>query len=456
MDAGMMTREIDADKERYPILTGQGRSMLAFLREHPHAPIFRNRSGHKLTAEDLVQVMEFEEKILGAKVGWDPSAAPGWVGDFVRRCLDGVPHYRRYGGLPGKFEDLPLTSRADLARDITAFIPDSVPIGRMINFRTSGTTGHPLQIPSHPRVAAGYLAFHKRALRRFGVELRNRGGRVGVVLLGFQRRCFTYVSVTPAMGESGLAKINLHPDDWRDPADRAKYLDALEPEVYSGDPISFAVLADLPLSTRPRALISTSMALTPGLRRRLEERFGCPVLDVYSMNEAGPLAMFDPGTGGHVLLQPQMYVEILDPAGRPVPPGTRGEITLTGGFNFYLPLLRYRTGDHASIGYAGEAPALEGLAGRPPVLFRTRAGELINNIEVTHVLERFALPRFALRQGGDGGLVMKTDGVPARQREIAAALVELFGPGQVVEFEAFGGEEGKVIQYVSETGAGPS
>lgn len=44
------------------------------------------------------------------------------------------------------------------------------------------------------------------------------------------------------MDEAGLAKINLHPDDWRDPDDRARYLDALAPEIVAGDPISFAAL----------------------------------------------------------------------------------------------------------------------------------------------------------------------------------------------------------------------
>jgi len=35
------------------------------------------------------------------------------------------------------------------------------------------------------------------------------------------------------------------------------------------------------------------MTLLPGLRQRLERRFGCPVLDIYSMNEAGPVAVAD-------------------------------------------------------------------------------------------------------------------------------------------------------------------
>ncbi|PYS33982.1 MAG: capsule biosynthesis protein CapK, partial [Acidobacteria bacterium] len=121
-----------------------------------------------------------------------------------------------------------------------------------------------------------------------------------------------------------------------------------------------------------------SMLLSRGLRRRLEERFDCPVLDVYSLNEAGPVAVFDSAAAGHVLLQPMLYIEILDSAGHPLNVGERGEITLTGGFNFCLPLLRYRTGDYASLSFEVETPALVGLSGRAPVRFRVANGEWIN------------------------------------------------------------------------------
>src|SRR5205085_3091471 len=92
-------------------------------------------------------------------------------------------------------------------------------------------------------------------------------------------------------GEAGLAKLNLHPDDWRHPDDRARYLDAMGPEIVAGDPISFAEYLKLPLTRAPRALISVSMTLLPGLRERLELRFGCPVLDIYSLNEVGPVGV---------------------------------------------------------------------------------------------------------------------------------------------------------------------
>jgi phenylacetate-CoA ligase len=53
---------------------------------------------------------------------------------------------------------------------------------------------------------------------------------------------------------------------------------------------------------RPAVLVSGSMVLLPGFTLAPEEYFGCPVLDVYSMNEAAPLAAFDPAAAGHVLL----------------------------------------------------------------------------------------------------------------------------------------------------------
>ena len=231
--------------------------------------------------------------------------------------------------------------------------------------------------------------------------------------------------------------------------DRAQYLDALAPEIYTGDPIAFAELAKLSLQTRPRALLSTSMTLLPAMRKRLEEHFGCPVLDLYSLNEAGPVAVADSAAGGHVLLQQRLYVEILDDQGRPVRDGERGEVTLTGGFNFCLPLLRYRTGDYGALRFHGPEPVLVDLEGRPPIRFRTMHGEWLNNIEVTHRLQRFALPQFTLHQDSQGALLLRFAGTAVNNALVHSALLELFGPGQRVTLEHVSSFDGKVVQYTS-------
>lgn len=436
------------DLENCPTLTEHGQRMLDFLREHPAAPRFGDRSGNRLLAGEVDELRAFVRDVQAADIGWPAGGKPDWLAAHVARMFREVPACRALGQPPARFEDLPTLRRADLAADIARFVPDDVPVDRLINFRTTGTTGNPLLIASHPVVAARYLAFHLRALKRFGIEPRHGRGQVGVVLLGLQRRCFTYVSVTPLMDDSGLAKINLHPDDWRSPDDRATYLDALAPEVIAGDPISFGELLRLPLATRPRALLSVGMTLSRGLRDALQARFGCPVLDLYSMNEAGPIAVHDEAAGGHVLLQPALYVEILGPDDQPVPEGERGEVTLTGGFNFCLPLLRYRTGDRAALRHGPAGPVLVDLHGRAPVRFRTAAGTWVNNIDVTHALHPWPLTQYALHQAADGALRLRlAPGAAPHEAAVRAALGALLGDLPLV-VETLVADD-KVLQYTS-------
>ncbi len=437
------------DLEFCPTLSPAGQAMLDFLREHPAAPFYRNRSGNRLGADDIGPLRDFVREVLDSRPGWPSGGVPDWLAPFLQKTFREVPYFRRLGPPPENLGDIATTSRADLAADIARFVPDTVPVGSLINFRTTGTTGHPLLIASHPIVAGRYLAFHLRALRRFGIELRHGRGQVGVVLLGMQKKCFTYVSVTPLMDESGLAKLNLHPDDWRHPDDRARYLDALDPEVIAGDPISFAELLELPVALRPKAIFSVGMMLSTGLRQALEARFGCPVLDLYSMNEVGPVAVFDAGLGGHLLLQHRLYVEILDEAGRPVAEGGRGEVTFTGGFNFCLPLVRYRSGDFASLAHTPDGPVLQGLSGRRPVRFVTGGGAWINNIDVTHALSGLPVAQYSLHQRADRSLVLRLPAAAMAQGARAAALLAPLFMGLPLSVEEAGGE-GKLLQYTSD------
>lgn len=446
-----MSRDgIRPDERLFPLLSEAGRAMLAHLCEHPAAPIYRNRSGHRLVAEDIPLLRNFTAEVLGAHLGWQD--APDWLAGFVNDVYQGVPGYRARGAVPARFTDIPTISRADLSRNITRFVPDDLPLDRLIEYSTSATTGHPLKLPSHPRIAASYLAFHRRALAHFGIELQAGKGDVSVVLAGFQRRCFTYVSVTPLLDEAGLAKINLHPVDWHHPDDRARYLDALAPELITGDPLSLAELAKLPMQHSPRALLSTSMALSDGMRAQLQARFGCPVLDIYSMNEAGPIAVYLPEAGGHLLLQNRLYIETLLPDGRPAAPGERGEITLTGGFNFYLPLLRYRTGDWAELVMTPQGPLLRDFHGRPPVRFQTLAGQWLNNVDVSHCLAPFALPQYTLHQHADLSLTFRLRSMK-QGAAASAALQKLFGAGIRIELAPLEAQD-KVIQYTSDLPAG--
>jgi phenylacetate-CoA ligase len=441
-----------SDSDRFPLLTEAGRALLKRLREHPHAPRYTAQCGNRLTPDYLRRVRAFDAELRNAPMGWPPGRLPPWVDDFVAHCFREAPFYRAYGERPARFADIPTFTREDVARAPWAFVPDDQPLADLILYETSGTTGHPLTVLSHPVVGNSYFPLLKLALERIGITLTSGAGEVGCVLVGWQQRAYTYPSVTPLQNDAAHLKLNLHPADWRDPADRARFLDDLNPEVYTGDPLAFAELMQLPLATRPKALISTAMTLTAGLRSQLEAHFGCPVLDVYSMNESGPIARLTQNGEGH-LLQPHLYVEILDEAGEACATGVRGEVTLTGGFNPFLPLLRYRTNDFAALEFRNAQPVLVGLEGRQPVVYRTRDGHAINNLDVTGALKPLALPQYSVHQSADGGLRVRYRGSSAEAGKIRAALLDLFGPQQTLSIdsvESFSGPSDKVIQYTSD------
>ncbi|HSR84215.1 MAG TPA: phenylacetate--CoA ligase, partial [Streptosporangiaceae bacterium] len=92
---------------------------------------------------------------------------------------------------------------------------------------------------------------------------------------------------------------------------------------------------------------------TDEMRVRLENLLGIRALDIYGLSE-----VIGPGVASECIVaadglhvnEDQFYVEALDPiTGSPVPDGTPGELTFTTMTKEALPLLRYRTGDIASL-----------------------------------------------------------------------------------------------------------
>ncbi len=86
---------------------------------------------------------------------------------------------------------------------------------------------------------------------------------------------------------------------------------------------------------RLRLIRSSSAALAPQVMAGLEAAFGCPVIESYGMTEAAhqmtsnplPPMRRKPGTVG-IAAGPE--VAVLDPSGRPQPPGEPGEVAIRG------------------------------------------------------------------------------------------------------------------------------
>lgn len=439
------------DDQRFPLIPEERRGLLTRLRQHERAPRWNMASGDRLTEEHLAAVVAWGEAARQGPPRWEPGGAPPWVDPLVARLTQTVPFYRARGG--AHLSEVPSFRRADLAREPWSFVPDGQPLDALLVYPTSGSTGPAFDVYSHPVAASVYLAFVAAVLADLGVPLVGGPDRVSVAAVHHQRGTYTYPSLMSYLGGAGFVKLNLHPDEWSAPGDARALLDELDPEIYTGDPLAFDALAALPLRRRPKALISSAMTLLPGMRARLEARFGCPVIDLYSLTEARLIAA-DTGQGLR-MRAPDLFVEILHPErDEALPEGARGEITVSGGCNPLLPLLRYRTGDFARLEHRADGVYLADLEGRAPVALLSAAGALVNTIDASRALAPFALPQFQLSQAADLGLTLAVRG-EADPPLLRAALVELFGelPITVTALHEGPGAGGKVLQYRSEVQA---
>ncbi|MCU0291703.1 MAG: hypothetical protein MUF10_06875 [Thermoanaerobaculaceae bacterium] len=425
---------------RTPLLDDAGRAMLRRLREHPDAPRWTYAVGDRLAAEDLPALDRFREQLTAGPVPSQPWSPSPVVLQSVAHALVHVPRYRAavpaHLDLEHDWNLLPTTCRADLAETPWGFVPDDQPLDRLVIYRTAGTTGHPIAIPHHPWAVACYLPMLEHALAAHGVHLDPAPDTVACALLSFQVRTYTYSTVLSAWAGSGFVKVNLRPTDWPSPDSPARYLADLAPQLVTGEPVVLSELLRLGVRLAPRSLVSTSLALSASLRVDLERSFGCPVLDWYSMVETGPIARSCPVGHGLHLLGPDVFVEMLATDGSAVAPGQRGEITVSGGRNPFLPLLRYRTGDfgrldHAPCPCGDPMPRVVDLEGRPVVVFRASDGTPVGPVDISRALRELPILRHAFVQHADGACELTVqprpgDPVPGIS-EIAASISALFG-----------------------------
>lgn len=111
-------------------------------------------------------------------------------------------------------------------------------------------------------------------------------------------------------------------------------------------------------------------ALRPEARGECAELLGVKVVDMYTAQEAGYLALQCPEQDCYHVQSESVIVEILDEEGRPCAAGQMGKVVVTTLHNFAMPLIRYQIGDYAEAG--APCPCGRGLPVIRRVLGRAR------------------------------------------------------------------------------------
>lgn len=376
---------------------------------NPYAPRVRTRYLHQLRA--LAPTLRRWRRAL---FGLRDRPHEGDRGALLRAAWDRVPFWqRRFTALgigrhelddPALWSRLPITTRADVQRHggaMRARAPRAL-IDDAYEGCTSGSTGEPVRYRMGAAAYHSFLPMVDLALDLYAARRRPRPGRGGIALLDALGHSPSYGAWMPLFHGTRFRKITVGRAGW------AAALAALDPVVITGDPDSLAALLDIRPARSPGIVLSSAFAMPDTLARDLRRHLGCPVVEYYSAQEVGPIALADPA-GRWRVLTPFVFAEdaALSDGG--------SRLLITDLRNPLMPLIRYAVGDLGRVctdpGGPLRTPVIEGFTGR--------------------VAQRFAAPDG--RRFDPAGLAPSLARLPLRQYRVAQvaadrATLEYFGP----------------------------
>lgn len=290
---------------------------------------------------------------------------------------------------PEIWSRIPILTRAQTQDAGTALHCRSIPAahGEITTAATSGSTGRPLNVIKTDVQQIFWKSFLIREMFWQKVDFRAKNGSI---------RTMRDITTKPGAG--------LRLTDWGAPintlsttgpgvmfeirrpiAEQAAWLLREDPEYLLTFSSNFALLAQYfrDSARRPkrlRKLRGFAEIVTPDARALCREVFGTEIIDAYTAEEIGYIALQCPDhapsaqlsdeiTPLHVMAE-GVYLEVLDEAGKPCGPGEIGRVVVTPLHNFAMPLLRYEIGDYAECG--GPCPCGRGLAVLNRIIGRSR------------------------------------------------------------------------------------
>jgi phenylacetate-CoA ligase len=397
-------------------------------------------------------VNEFNYRLENERISFGneiPETIVRWISTMKERSL-WFKEILSFYNWEKHFAGIKIMTRRDLQVNLDKIVPLNEDLQNLIINPTSGTSGQPILAPNHPRAVGCYDPLIQFALRRYDVNEEYDHPRMAAIQICSQKRTITYNTVHSYLRGAGFAKINLELLEWPSEESPAAYIKDLSPVFLSGDPYSFLQSIEYGIDYQPKALLSTSLELSDLLRAKLKSHYKCPVIDFYSLNETGPIAYGCPDNPGEFHILPfDIFTEVVDNNGEPLPEGQTGELLITGGRNPYIPLLRYRTGDMARIRYGAcecgdNMPRIKLISARKMIVFEDSRGKPVNPVDIPRILKDYPLGRFWFLQKKDLSCVLNL--LPNNQitnkmrNEILQSLKILFGENILINIEFEAGE----------------
>lgn len=336
----------------------------------------------------------------------------------------------------------------------------AVPRSQLDEAMTSGSSAAVLSVYLDKDRSVREWAFVTHAWYRGGYRLGDRRAVLRQHGSVFPDPASRYWSWEPGMRELRLSPFRMVPavmDEYLDLVSRYRIA------FIHGYPSAIALLAQharhvgWSAPSRLKGVLPISEQLLPSQRELFHEGFGAvSVVPFYGLTEKVAFATEAPDAAGEYSFEPLYGIaEVVDADGRPVGSGERGRLVGTGFISMGMPLIRYYTGDLATL---VETPSpgncwrlrVKDLtpARRHEYLVTTEGGLISPTVAYTHnrVVREF---RFVQDEPGRATLLVVPLGAPSQEeledveRRINTIAGGLFVVGIEVVGEIEPGPRGK-------------
>jgi len=269
-----------------------------------------------------------------------------------------VPYYRGLfspwaAGITSweQYRALPLSARRDIQQAGAGMHSTAPPQGHgaVVTTQSSGSTGSPLVTSG---TAWTQLLWQALLLRDHLWHGRDFSGKLAAIRSktdGFSAPDWGPATSAFKTGSSVVCSMAIDLDA------QLRWLSDENPEYLLSFTTNLQALASrsLELGVRlPRLKEARTYGemLRPETRGIIRAAWGVEIVDSYSSEELGYIALQCPEHEHYHVQAESLIVEVLDENGSPCGPGQTGQVVVSALHNFAMPLLRYASGDYAEVG----------------------------------------------------------------------------------------------------------
>lgn len=333
-------------------------------------------------------------KMLNQAYYWDPEIIREWqlnrLKDIVRYASLKVPWYREtYKSIGFNWEDLksiedieklPLINKQIVGENTNKFIADGININQVSHAVTGGSTGKPLNLYLEKKSSAVELAFKAKILQQFDCKL---GDRVLILRaqLESQNPKTPYWTYYPHRTELAINTYLMSNESIKE---IAKKIRQFKPKYVRAIPSTVAQFCHYLLEIKesigypPKFVLLSSENSYRKQRELISKVFNCQTIMKYGLSEGVVVAVENKQYENYNVNPFYGFAEIIKTNKElAVKKDEQGEIIGTSFYNYVMPLIRYRTGDIATIAEGASSWGIEGnlwksIDGRTVELIKTK------------------------------------------------------------------------------------